>query len=422
MGKKLRSGFYWRGGVVWVRTDPLDKVPRSTDSRDPEAAYLWRAERERIKASPSYAASLAASFGHWVVKMIDLKTRERSEGTVHMYTVKLGHFVRIWGEDMALASIDSTRIDDYIEQRRTEGVVNNTIARELTCLRQLLRHAKRAKQFPTDITEIMPIGFERGYVPRKRTLRAADFPKLWAALQNDEERAWVAMALSTAADSGDVERALPTDYDPVRRVMRVRGTKTDTRDDEVPILPHVRELFEYALARLPVSWPRADKGVGEACRRAGIPHLSPKDLRRTAATWLVKTGTNQSLVSRFLRHGSDAMVRQVYGQVTAEELGTLIEGQTRAETLQVDRGPLGETGKRGGLKRRSGGAPGDGCVEVSQGCEPASKRSAPSGSAETLQRAERGVFRAKARLGLARHVSVEEYRRRSREWFAGRAA
>jgi integrase len=360
MGKRLRSGFYRRGdggsGVIWVRTDPIDKLPRSTGARDPDAAYLWRAERERIASSPTYAASLAASFGDWVLKMIELKTATRSAGTVHMYGVKLGHFVRIWGDAATLASVDAGAVDDFVTQRRKEGAGSNTISRELTCLRQLLRHAKRAGQYAADLDQVMPIGFSAEYVPVTRTLAFADFPKLWAALRDDTERAYVALALGLGMDHGDIERARSEDYDPARGVWKVRGTKTAVRAAEVPVLPHVRELVEFALPHLPISWPRASKGVGEACRRAGLHHLSPKDLRRTASSWLMASGADQTHVSRFLRHKGDAMVRKVYGQLSPEELGSLLTGS--AETLQRSHGPLGGTADAGDLKGEAGGAEG----------------------------------------------------------------
>ena len=350
MGKRLRKGFYWRGGVIWVRTDPIDKLPRSTKSSDPKAAELWRTERERIAANPHYAASRTASLGEWIVKTLDHKEARRSAGTLNMYEVKLGHFARIWGQGATLSSVTSTALEAYVSQRQKEGAKNNTIWREWTCLRQLLKLAARGGAFGGDLSSLMPLDFSADYVPVTRTLKMADLPKLWAALRNDTERAWVALALSTGADVGDVERARKEDYDAARNVMRVRGTKTDTRDAEVPILPHVAELFAYALERLPISWPRASNGVGEACKRAGIPHLSPKDLRRTAATWLVASGADQSLVSRYMRHVNDTMVRMVYGQISPDQLGTLLGAATSAIPLQSVPGPLAKSANAEDLK------------------------------------------------------------------------
>lgn len=422
MGKKLRSGFYWRGSVIWVRTDPVDRKPRSTGCTDPEAAYLHDVERQRIAASPAYAASLAATFGEWVVKILSRKATERAAGTLHMYRVKLGHFVRIWGKDAQMASIQSGRIDDYIDQRRGEGAKNNTIARELSCLRQLLRHAKRAKQFPHDIAEVMPIGFSPEYEPVKRTLAREHLPLLWGALRDDNERAYVALAIGLGADHGDIERAERADYDPARGVMRVRGTKTDTRDAEVPVLPHVRELVEWAVDRLPVRWPRASHGVGAACKRAGIPHLSPKDLRRTASSWLMGAGADQTHVSRFLRHGSDAMVRLVYGQVSPTTLGNLLGPSAEAlQSSPKSNGPLGGIGRRRGFKRRcEAGQGGDG-QESSRGYAPEPRRTSSSSRSESLQLREvlRGARAAQAaiyggRIPLAEALPITSASRRGK--------
>jgi integrase len=284
-----------------------------------------------------------------------IKAAQRSEGTQHMYGVKLGHITRLFGADSAMTSITAERVDAYISARREEGAGSNTISRELTCLRQVLKHAKRAGEYGGDIASVMPLGFSADYKPVTRTLRQEDLPKLLAALKTDEQRAWVCMALSFAADLSDIEKMRPEHFDHQRQQMHVYGTKTDTRDAWLPVLPLFAGLVEWALPHLPVSWPRASKALGEACVRAGLPHLSPKDLRRSAASWLLVEGANQSLVSRFLRHSSDTMVRKVYGQLRPEELGKLLSDQTESGTpASHQQGPLGGIGRRRGFKRPSG--------------------------------------------------------------------
>lgn len=203
---KLKRGYWWRSGHIHTR-DPVTGRRTSTGYSDPQAAYSWRAERERLAANPSYAASLEATVGRWVVKTLEYKAAQRSAGTLNMYTVKLGHFTRLFGEHAPMSNITPGAVDDYITTRRNEGAKNNTIARELTCLRQMLRLAKRARQFAGDLDEIMPVGFSADYKPVNRLLNMADFEKLWLALPSDNERAWVALALSTGADHSDIERA-----------------------------------------------------------------------------------------------------------------------------------------------------------------------------------------------------------------------
>ncbi len=234
-------------------------------------------------------------------------------------------------------------------QRKSEGINNNTLHRELTCLRQMLKLAKRAGAYRHDIAEVMPVDFSADYTPVTRILRADELPRLLAACDNDSERAWICLALALAADVGDVHRALPEDYDRTRDVVRVRGTKNKQRDAEIPVLDQVRPLLEFALPHLPLSWPDVSHALGHRCARAGIQHLSPKDLRRSIASWLVTANVPQSLVSRFLRHKSDTMVRMVYGQMTPEELGKLIAASV-TPALHGSPWPLGGTADAGDLK------------------------------------------------------------------------
>jgi integrase len=350
---RLKRGYYWRGPFIWTR-DPTTGKRTSTGCADPTAAELWRARRERIAADPVHAAATSATVGKWQRRLMGIKAATKSEGTQHMYGVKLGHVARLFGADSPMTSITAERVDAYIATRRTEGAGSNTISRELTCLRQMLKHAKRAGEYAGDIASVMPLGFSAEYKPVTRTLRQEDLPKLLAALKTDEQRAWVCLAISFAADLSDIEKMLPEHFDHERQQMHVYGTKTDTRDAWLPVLPLFAELVAWAVPHLPVSWPRASKALGEACTRAGLPHLSPKDLRRSAASWLLVEGANQSLVSRFLRHSSDIMVRKVYGQLRPEELGKLLSDQTENGTpASHQRGPLGEIGRRRGLKRPS---------------------------------------------------------------------
>ena len=268
---KLRRGFYWRYDTIWVSDDPLEHKRKTTGLHDPEAAYAWRDERERRATDPKYAASRRAQVGIWVGRMLELKGRSRSSGTLNMYETKLGHFSRVASverdkagnitRDVPLSSVDADFIDRYVTQRATEGAGNNTIARELSCIGQLLKHAHRAGEYQRDPASVMPLGFSAGYKPVKRTLKRSDLSALLAACSTDQQRAWICFALATGGDKVDVEAARPEDYDRERQTIRLRGTKNEHRDAEIPVVETTRELLEYALRFMPLRWASASNTV-----------------------------------------------------------------------------------------------------------------------------------------------------------------
>jgi integrase len=351
MGTKLARGLYRRNGVAWVRTDPVDGRQRSTGFRDAEAANRWLADRERLAADPSYEASRRATVGEWILKTFAFKRgQSRAEGTLEMYEIKLGHVARIFGVHSSLSTITPGTLDAYIARRRDEGSVNNTIARELTCLRQMLRLARRAGVFSLGVDQVMPIGFAAKYVPVTRTLTWAKFQDLIAGTEDERQAAWICIAIATGADTSDVHRMQREDFDTERWVVKMRGTKNAARSATIPIPEPFRPLVERALPFLPLSWPRVSKALPELTTRLKIGHYSPKDLRRSACTWLVEAGVPEDAVSRWMRHRNSTMVRMIYGQMRPEALGSIIDGRTQKR--DTDTRPLGEIGRRAGFKSR----------------------------------------------------------------------
>lgn len=354
--KKLPKGFYWRGNTIWLRTDPILGREVSTGTADIVIAQQFRTLRERASRDPVHTAAATATFGKWAGLTLKHKRTTKSEGTADFYDVKLGQLVRVIGAKRKLINVDAPLIDKYIEARRAEGVKNGTIKHELTCLTQLLKLARRAGEYPHDPAVVMPFGFSSDYVPVTRTLSQEDFPKLMEEL-TPEQGGWVCYALATAGDISDVERAEVGDYDPVRGVVRMRGSKNKYRSATIPVPDQFRPLIEAALPFVPFAhWPRVSKDLPEACVRAGIPKVTPKDLRRSAATWLQEAGARIDTLAKFMRHGGVKMAHDVYGQARPEALGEQLRQQTgsHTETLQSD-GPLGEIGIRRGLKNRSSG-------------------------------------------------------------------
>lgn len=403
----MRDGIYRRGRFWWTR-DPVTGRRVSTKKTDRRAALLWKAERERIAADPVYAATHAAKIGHWVNETMKAKAGTRSSGTHGMYRVKLGHVVRFFGDETSLAEITPQAVDRYIEQRRSEGAVDNTIHRELTCLTQMLKLARRAGCYVGDIAALKPVGFSPKYNPRKRWLTRDEVCELMIRLPVVRS-SWLAVALSTGARKSEVDRIQREDYDPETQVLKIRGTKTKGSLREVPIPGSELMRFEINLRRLE-PWPRASHELPAACKRAGIPPATPNDLRRTFATWMLQDGADENLVARMLGHGSQAMIRAVYGQLGGAKLGKLLAEQTGTSTAQTDPkddGPLAEIGRRRGFKRPCDDA---GSGEHPSGCHVANSETVQDVYVKRTRtsRAEVLGFRAAAHAWLARRPTASD--------------
>lgn len=262
-----------------------------------------------------------------------MKKAHRAEGTLHMYATKLGHVVRIFGEDARMADITPTNIDRFVEQRTKEGASKSTIGKELTAIAQLCKVAKRGGAYPGDVKALRPVGFSIGYEPRIRTASWGELAKL-RAVAKPQQFAFVMLIVCTACRLSEAKRALPEHYDKAAGLFSVQGTKTAESAAKIPLLSVFRQRFEAdVLPYLPISWSNPSHGLPRLCAKAGIPPLTPNDLRRTAATLMVAAGVSTGLVARMLRHKDSRMVERVYGRASAAEIGAAIERQIDARVF-----------------------------------------------------------------------------------------
>lgn len=327
------DGLYKRGGRWWLRTDPVTGKPISTGARDRAAAVAFQKRREREAADPAHAAATKATVEEWAQRLLTLKRSTKAEGTVEMYEQKLGHVLRIGGPGFRMAQIDPAWVDAYFAQRREEGAAEQTLARELTAIMQLCKLASRSGQYGRLVSSLRPPGFSPRFVARERWLPPAELHALLRELPA-QKAAHVAFIVATGARRGEVTRATKADVDLARGVVKLRGTKTARSAREVPIFDALRPLLEAALPWLPLSpWQNERRDILRGCERAKIAPATWNDLRRTTATWLVRSGVAHELVSKVLGHSSTAMVYRCYGQLSAESVGELAESQITSATI-----------------------------------------------------------------------------------------
>lgn len=349
---------YLRGNVWWCRVVNPDggrRLKISTGCRDKKAAELrWR-ELERESVTPADKASHKTALGDALDRhILERRSAGRAEGTIEMLTQKARQLSRVLDAELPLARLTAERVDHFVSTRLADGASRSTLHKELVTLRGALRLATRRGEFTRPLETVLPISFASDYVPRTRALSELECKKLLTAL-SVKWRPVAAFILATGATyPSEVQNATREDVDTEKWIVLLRGTKRQARWRHVPIVSFAQPWLELAMTGAAKSgplfpiWTNVRRDLIQACERAGIATCTPNDLRRTIASLLRARGAEPSLLAKFLGHTSPAMAYRVYGQLSPEQLGSLLDERcTPAVPRQVEkRGQTGLSGRR----------------------------------------------------------------------------
>lgn len=323
---------YLRGKVWWIAWyEGGVEVRKSTKETSRKLAGLHLRRWQRDAADPSYSTAYEASVASAAGRFLrEIRAEGKAAGTVNMYACKVRHVVQLLGR-RKLRDINHDHVLEYITTREAEGAAHHTIHRELTALRRILKSASRVKEFTRDVGSVLP-KYAARYVPRTRNLTRAEVDAVMAHLP-PERAAIVAYAIATASDLGSLQRAQRDDVEATAVI--VHGTKTKNRHRRIPRVSLFADLLDFAIQHADGTpplmfrpWGNMRRDIAAACKRAGIPTFTSNDLRRTAATWLVKRGVALNVAAKFMGHASTAMLQKVYGQLDTSDVGRLIEERT----------------------------------------------------------------------------------------------
>jgi integrase len=336
MSHKLRDKrLYWRGSTIWARVlGPAGRIIRQTTKCRDEAAAVAKAnEFERVASDPSYAAAQATTLEAAVTAYVaDKKRRGAADATLKIAAVKAGHFIRIWGPDLPMLRVTSKLVADYIDKRLGEGVKRHTVYLELGHLRQTLKIATHLGTFHTPIERVLPPYFTSGHRPKDRWPTPEELTKLVSHLSK-HRAAHVLYFAATGARLGEAARARRGDTDFARRLVHLRGTKTEKADDDVPITVVNEAMLRWSLDHAPGKgllfkpWGKLHRDLAAACVRAGIRKVTPNDLRRAFAKYHRLAGVDVTTVSKMLRHTTDKLAQTTYAKVSGNEVGDLASKQ-----------------------------------------------------------------------------------------------
>ena len=292
---------------------------------------------------------------------------DKAEGTREMYREKGRRVAKTLG-DPWVHEINRDMLSGYVTKRlnpedEEHGQASpHTVSKELITIRRALREAH-----DRGVLAVMPAfpRFSPKYQPREVWLTPDQFERVCAEL--DEKRAlWASLAALGGLRSGEVERLQWATV--IERLVRVPGTKTDQSRRTIPIAPALQHRLDQvpAAARrgaVVEPWVNVRRDLRAAVTRANraaelaerkrlelagvdpdtaqvdpVPFVSPNDLRRTFASWLVQNGVPLLTVATLLGHSSTRMVEKVYGRLSAKNMDDAIAALPAFSALAPPKG------------------------------------------------------------------------------------
>lgn len=346
-----KKGKYWH--AVFFPRDGK-RFQRSTGCTRRDDARKW-ADRNVSKIAAGRASTtLETAFE----RLTDYKIAAKfSEATLEVTEQKANRICEFFGNDTAVSEITLARCQDYVSYRR-ERVSDSTITKEIGQLIQALRNLKRHDLYDRDPTALWPPELNRASGKRQRWLTLDEYRAILehmgpttkyeraqpfgpgrksrrrqvvrhAAGLGDDYREHFRVYCFTGIRASELYRLEGRHYRPRTRELFVAGTKTRGSARMIPVHEEVAgALAARRIGNLGPLFPiktkiktaeeRFKKKLDRACKLAGVAHTSHNDLRRTFVSWCLHWDIPEQVVVQWMGHGSARMVREVYGQPSAE--------------------------------------------------------------------------------------------------------
>jgi integrase len=195
-----------------------------------EKALISAAQTGKLSATKNAVAKL--SFSDAAVRFLEDRLSHLAPRSIQTERERAKAINRYLG-NVQVARVTIADVQGYIRERKTAGIANATVNRELDIIRGVLKKAKRWHQFADDIHPLpvrQNIGRALSYEEKLHLLRVAAARPEW------QNAAWAAsLALNTTMRGCEIKQLCWRDIDMIERTLAVRKSKTEAGERMIPL-------------------------------------------------------------------------------------------------------------------------------------------------------------------------------------------
>lgn len=296
----------------WAATARINgrTLRRSSGTENREIAERWFDDFINIQKAPQET----------VEKIFDAYKKTRTPGEQE----KLGYMWKNLKPHFAPYrpdQVDRDKCRKYAKSRSDAGISDNTIIRELSCIRSALRWFD--KSYPkTFWTPSKPD-------PKDEFISKEDFRKLLESTKVRHIRLFIVLAIVTAGRTSAILELKWDQIDFERKMINLgKGTKIKRRA-QVPmndlaynelLSAHEERDSEYVVSYGGRKVASIRNGFKSAIDLAGINKVTPHALRHSAARWMAEAGIPMSEIAQYLGHSDTKTTEKIYARFSPEYL------------------------------------------------------------------------------------------------------
>jgi integrase len=237
---------------------------------------------------------------------------------------------RVWDPYRDARSFTRADGRDFVAMRRSDGVCDGTVRRDLTIAMAAFGHAKREER----ITDVPKFSMPKGGAPRMRFLTPEEHRQLMRVVKPHRRMMFWLLAFETGVRSKAIEELRWSQVDLVNRVIDFRTPGKDHKNKRRPIAPINDRLYPRLVAakqRHDERFPLDPFVIGKGCttyagckadlRAIGINErgIARHVARHTFCSWRVQAGWSYGIVGKLVGDTA-AMIEKVYAHLSPEHV------------------------------------------------------------------------------------------------------